>query len=85
MISGSGEICAKCVHMYALAGPVTSIRLALSFHSAMTMAFPGIQPNIVMPMKLLLSCLNAEDQQVNFNGHLDRGPSNYFDVCNTVI
>ena len=54
--------------MYALAGPVTSIRLALSFHSAMTMAFPGIQPNIVMPMKLLLSCLNAEDQQVNFNG-----------------
>ena len=40
--------------MYALAGPVTSIRLALSFHSAMTMAFPGIQPNIVMPMELLL-------------------------------
>ena len=54
--------------MYALAGPVTSIGLALSFHSVMTMAFPGIQPYIVMPMKLLLSCLNAEDQQVNFNG-----------------
>ena len=37
----------------------------------LVVAFPGIQPNIVMPMKLLLSCLNAEDQQVNFNGHLD--------------
>ena len=53
MISGSGEIGAKCVHMYALAGPMTSIRLALSFHSAM--AFPGIQQNIVMPVRLSLS------------------------------
>ena len=61
MISGSGEIGAKCVHMYALAGPVTSIRLTSSFHTVivpvLVIAFPGIQPNIVMPIKLLLSLM----------------------------
>ena len=71
LCAGSGKIGAKCVYIHVCtcihriliiffgerAGAVTSTRLTLSFHSAIIIAFAGIQPNIVMPMKLLLSLM----------------------------
>ena len=70
----SVHVCIHRIFFAERAGAVTSIGLALTFHSAsISDGLAGFQPNIniVMPMKLLLSCLNAEGQQVNFNGHLD--------------